>query len=249
MQFVDEQELDYRPQALTAADAPLRLDRAYCLHHLPIVNAAHPDVIGRDSENGITAGRFATPRRSLVAFVDWGALAASDTLIAVLEQLRAASFGPKIAWRHFARRQDRLHFTITSLPPEMDADACADAVQAGGPYAVSIGSVWAGGRRNTGRLYLPCRPNIGTDGVNALHGVQQCLGMPLRGFYGIGLLNFTDHLDNDETHELIGIVDANRNATVTEMPLTGFTVIDTFDSLLMAYARQRDIAVGVDRNR
>lgn len=240
--FASDDELDYAGQVYRDR-AGLRLDEAYRRLHLPLLVPGHADAIAADAAIGLAHGRFAKPRRSLVAFVPWAALTASDRFAQTLDRLRASLLHDKIAWTSFDARRDRLHLTIAGVHPDADLAPIVAGVNAEGPFAVRIGGLW-GGQRNIGRLYLPCYPGRDAGSGNSLQALQQRAGLATSRFFGIGLINLTDHLDAREAAALVDILADWRRPVVDSLPLNRLAVIETYDSLLLDYRVVQEIPAG-----
>ena len=131
--FASDDELDYARQVYGDCGG-LTLDEAYRRFHLPLLAPDHGDVIAGDSAAGASYGRFAVPHRSLVAFVPWSVLAASDPFNHMLDRLRTSPVNDKIAWANVDARRDRLHLTIAGLHRDADLAPVIDAVINGGSY-------------------------------------------------------------------------------------------------------------------
>ena len=228
------EDLDYRVHAFRADEGTgLRLDAAYSVFHLPLVNAAHPDAVLHDPAIGIDHGRFREPRRSLVAFVSWDELDETSALSTSIERVRRASFSPKVAWDSFAARHDRLHVSIASLGGELDVERVRRCLPLIGPLELRVCGLWAGRIRNTGRLYLPCYPcSVAGERHNALQELQRMAELPVTRFFGIGILNLTDHLNPEEAQELVDITSASSVVEIARYRIRTLSIIDTYDSLL-----------------
>ena len=182
------------------------LDDAYRLAHLPLVAPRHPRVIAEKPGAAYAMGRHPTAH-SIVLPVPADALEASPPFLALQAELRAAPFGPKIAWHMLDRRRERLHATLCgglgSEPPGIPPQARA-ALARLGPVAVELRGPFSGSV-NHGRLYLRAYPER-RAGVNLFQALQQALGRPVTDLYVVGIWNLTDELDASEASALAALV-------------------------------------------
>ena len=184
----------------------LALDDAYRLAHLPLVAPSHPRVIAAKPGAAYAMGRHPTAY-SIVLPVPADALEASPAFQALQDELRAAPFGPKIAWQVLDRRRERLHATLCgglgSEPPAAPPQARA-ALTRLGPIAVELRGPFSG-NVNQGRLYLRAYPER-RAGVNLFHAEQQAVGRPVTDLYVVGIWNLVDDLDAAEASALAALV-------------------------------------------
>jgi hypothetical protein len=215
-----------------APGKPFLMDESYRLAHLPLVNPAHPGVIAsapaKDYLNGVH-GRV----HSLVAPVPDAALAASPAFRILTEQLRSASFAPKIAWDVAARRAGKLHATLCGslgageTPPALDTAALASV----GPFRLRLAALFSGDV-NRGRLYLEAHPEE-RGGVNMVHRIQAALGRPATDLYVVGLHNLTDDLTTAEAAELTALIKGWRGRAIAEIRIAELWLLSSLDDLVL----------------
>jgi hypothetical protein len=232
--FADDARLDYEAQAFRFAPGrQLRLDRAYRVRQLPLVDATHPAALSGD---GYERGRYAVPRLSLALFLAHGELEAQAGYRRLLAALEASPVGRRIAWDTARRRRDRLHATVC---PGLDAGDVAgeiarirDRLRGTRAFRIRVAGPWLSDAFNTGRLYLPVYPELRGD-ADAVQAVQRRVGCPERRFYAIGWQNLLDDLSAEETGALGAIVEAYRATVLLETVVSGLEVVLTHDDLLL----------------
>jgi hypothetical protein len=229
--YVPDEALDYRTNAIRSVPhAGLRLDETYRTLHLPLVNRGHPDVIPVGA--GAEMGRFAYPKRSIVAFIAARHITASAGLQEFLDALRALPVAEKISWDSFRAREGRLHSTIAPLPKSYDVSSVATHLASQWPFRFKVLGPWMGTKVNNGRIYLPLYPEQLPEG-NSIQAIQQKLQLSLSKFYGIGFLNLKDHLGRDEAEELTALIGRFAKKMMFEGEIDRLAVIETFDSLML----------------
>jgi hypothetical protein len=181
----------------------LALDETYRLAHLPLIAPESPRVIARREGTHYEMGRH-PPVFSLVLPVPGEALAASAAYRELTDELRAAPFAGKLAWRLLQRRQGKLHATVcgslaTGAPPVITDDQ-RHALMRAGPIEVELRGLFSG-NVNVGRLYLRAYPQK-RDGVNAFHLIQRAMGRRATDLHVVGLHNLLDDLDVPEAAAL-----------------------------------------------
>lgn len=233
--FAAEHRLLYRRLAEGQARAVLRLDEYYRLHHLPLVNPKHPEVIASKPGLDYEMGRYAAPRFSLVISIDQCALQASPAYRRLLLQLRCAPFAGKIAWESYEQRLGCLHATLRSnlqrdhSPTEIRWIAARLRSCPG--FRARLRGLWYGDR-NHGRLYLPLVPEL-HRGFDACRRIQRAAGGPEIALYAVGLLNFTDHLTAAETAALRTIIAGHHNRVLLEFEVRAIDLHSTHDDLAL----------------
>jgi hypothetical protein len=234
--FVSDDQMGYdRSRTVFAPDASMRLDEAYRLAHLPLVNPAHRDVVPREPGKSYEMGLH--PRiHSLVLPVPATDLAASPVFQRLQREIVKAPFAPKIAWEIMDRRADRLHATIAGslgdgeAVPVISAEALA-AITALGPFRVKIQGLFSG-NVNRGRLYLKLYPEW-RNGTNAIQAIQKLLGRQPTDLYLVGLYNLTDHLDGNETAALSDLIDHWWSRPLLEIDVTELWLLSACDDLVL----------------
>ena len=230
MNFVEFSQLDYAANAARPDPQGLVLDARYRTFHLPFVNASHRDVIPSDA--GTTMGRFPTPRRSLVAFIDQRTIDDSHVLGTFMAALKASCVGSKFDWCMPVRRRNLMHFTVSPIEESVLPDRVAHGISGARPFHVRVLGPWLGRARNNGRLYLPACPEKRQD-QNVIHEIQQRIGAASTNFYGIGYLNLADHLSAEELDCLLAIISANATALAFQARSIGCRSLRAFDSLVL----------------
>jgi hypothetical protein len=224
-----------RSRTMPGAGEALRMDAAYRLAHLPLVNPAHPDVIvsqpGKSYEMGVHQRIH-----SLVLPIPAAELAASSAFGELDRAIRRSLFARKIAWDIMDRRADHLHATIAGsmaegdaaplLPPGLLAD-----ISALGPFRIRIQGLFSG-NINTGRLYLKVYPEW-RNGGNAIHALQKLLGRAVSDLYLVGLYNLIDHLNAKETDALAAIINDWWAKPLLDIDLTELWLLSSCDDLVL----------------
>jgi hypothetical protein len=236
VEFTPADQLGYdRSRTMPGAGAALRMDAAYRLAHLPLVNPAHADVIARKPGKFYEMGVHQRIH-SLVLPVPARDLEASPAFRQLDDDIRRAPFATKIAWDIIDRRADRLHATIAGslgegeVAPGLSADmllALADL----GPFRIRVQGLFSG-NINTGRLYLKVYPEW-RNGANIIHSVQRILGRPSTDLYLVGLYNLKDHLTANETAALARIIENWWALPLLEMEVTELWLLSSRDDLVL----------------
>ncbi len=214
----------------------LAFDASYRLAHLPLVAPGHPDAIREIPGAIYRDGRYPEARHALVAPVAWAALAISPPFQALEQDLRASSFAAKIAWELGERRRSRLHATIAG---GVRASEIARHVAVLGPLLSRLGRLrfrLAGpfvGNRNWGRIYLPAYPQR-VEGGDPFALMQDAVGAPRTGFYGVGLYHLADPLTVAETADLACLLDRWQRVTIAELELPAMVIHATNDDLVLS---------------
>lgn len=248
MTFCDDATMGYGASRRGfASGETLTFDEAYRLAHLPLVAPGHPDALAGKDGTDYANGRYETPRYSLVVPVDAGELAASEAFRDFEAELRASSFGDRVAWQIGRERASKLHATIVGGLAETDLRRCAAAAAAAlapmGKIALRIGGPFLG-RINTGRIYLPVYPSR-HDGKDVFALVQQACGVRLTRFYVVGCYHFSIALTAEETAELAGLADRWQRRILAEMPVRSLALQATNDDLALSGRIVATIPVGV----
>lgn len=234
-EFCSDAELGYQRNRTTFEPGqPLLLDAAYRLAHLPLVAPEHPHAIARQDGRYYEMGRHPTVF-SLVLPIDEAPLAASTALSRLDDELRRAPFARKIAWDLLPRRADRLHATLCGTlsigeAPVIDG-ATRAAIAAIGPFQVELRGLFSG-NVNRGRLYLrayPERRNV----TNPLQAVQQAFGRAPSDLYLVGLYNFTDDLDAEESASLAELIAHWWNEPLLRFEATALWLLGCRDDLVL----------------
>ncbi|WP_199085391.1 hypothetical protein [Bosea sp. ASV33] len=231
--FCEDDELGYR-RSLTDFTSPLMLDESYRLAHLPLVAPEHPGIIARREGKFYEMGRHPVVY-SLVLPVEDGTLRASPAFVALEAELKAAPFAGKIAWDILPKRQDRLHATVCGSlslaePPTITAET-REALRKIEPFTVELRGLFSG-NVNRGRLYLPVYPEK-RAGRNALQDVQAAFGRAPGDLWLVGLYNFIDDLDADETAALAGIVSRWWGTSLLNLTVSELQVMGASDDLVL----------------
>ena len=233
-EFCSDDELGYeQSRTRLRAGEPLRMDEVYRYAHLPLIAPDHPATIRANPAKGYRIGRHEMSY-SLVVPVPAAALARSDAYQALERELRAASFGRKIAWDLLERRQSRLHATICgSLPAGASPipGALVDALIRLGPIRVQLRGFFSG-NLNVGRLYLRTYPER-RDGENLFQRIQTILGRPQTKLYLVGMFNLLDDLDASETAELLTLVQEAWDREIADLTVTELWVLCAADDLVL----------------
>jgi hypothetical protein len=182
----------------------LNLDEAYRLAHLPLVNPNHPDCIRSVSGKTYDMGQHVRIH-SCVLPIPQDLLEASQPFQALEAEIKASSFGKKIAWDIVERRRGRLHATICGSLREGETPPVLPFLEKVNPLRVQIKGLFSG-NINVGRLYLMVHPEKHTE-INAIQTIQKTLARPMTDLYLVGLYNFTDHLTAGETTDLAHVID------------------------------------------
>ena len=229
-----DDELGYeRSRTRLQPGEPLRMDELYRYAHLPLIAPDHPAMIPANPGKGYRMGRHAMST-SLVMPVTADVLGQSEAYQAIERQLRASSFGRKIAWDLLERRQFKLHATICgSLPagPSPVAEAAFAALSRLGPIRVQLRGLFSG-NMNVGRLYLRAYPER-RDGENVFHRIQNIMGRPLTGLYLIGLFNLLDDLDASEASELLRMLQDWWDVEIADLVVSELRVLRATDDLVL----------------
>lgn len=195
----------------------------------------HPDAIASVPGRDYRDGRYETPRDALVAHIPADALDASRAYRELEAEMRAASFGAKIAWALGSRRRAVLHATIygpfaTAEAPRV-ADIAAGFAARHGAFALRLGGLFVGAR-NHGRLYLPVYPQrvAGDDPFGLL---QDAIGRPRSRFYSVGLWHLADGLDAAEAAELAALVDKWRDRETAVIFPARLAILRVHDDLAL----------------
>jgi hypothetical protein len=200
-----DESLGYRrSQTPLAGEQGLRLDAAYRLTHLPLVNPSHSDVIKDDAAKGYIMGRHRLVH-SLVLPIEAALLEQSEAYRKMQKVLQKSPLAHKLAWDIPPLRCEKLHATLCGgvgniLPPEMRV-----ALQQTAPFEVELRGLFSG-NINIGRLYLKLYPEI-RNGLNPIQILQQKSGRSPSDLYLVGLHNLVDHLDLHETRWLMRFIE------------------------------------------
>ena len=226
----DESRLDL------AQAASLRFDDTYRLAHLPLVSPGHPLAIDHRSGLDYHQGTYERARYSLVAPISTDELTASGPYTRFAEEMAGASFNDKISATMLKRRIDRLHATITGGLQPAEAPRQAEAISSSFRGRHGFGVRIMGpflGTRNTGRIYLPVVPEI-VRGEHAFGLIQRLLGLPVTGFYAVGVFNLDDELDQNQVRELHDVVERWKHETLAELRVTHLQILATHDDLALS---------------
>lgn len=232
--FARPDQLRYRALAYRfPPDAALRLDEAYRLHHLPLIDPAHPDVIARRGEHDM--GWFPTPSYAFIVPVDAEALDASPVYRRMLATLRAAPFATKIDWAMTERRRPMLHATLRSHLHDQHSDTAirqmATRLRRERRFRARLTGPWMGDK-NHGRLYLPLVPET-RHGVDPCARMQALAGRKPTRLYTVGLFHLRDHLDAAETTALRRILNDWRDCVLLDYEVEEIWLHGTHDSLAL----------------
>lgn len=233
--FCGDAELGYlRSRTVFVPGEGLKLDEPYRLAHLPLVAPQHPGVIARQEGRSYEMGRH--PRVfSAVLPIDEAALAASEPLARLDDEMRRAPFARKIAWDIVPRRADRLHATLCGTLSTGDAPAIDRAVREAlfrtGPFRVELRGLFSG-NVNRGRLYLRAYPEM-RGGANPFQSIQSAFGRQPGDLYLVGLYNLTDDLDVAETEALAALIERWWDVSVLRFGATALWVLGACDDLVL----------------
>ncbi len=230
--FARPHQLRYRTLAPRIGGA-LRLDESYRLHHLPLIEPAHPDIIARKGE--IAMGWFPTPSYALVVPVDADALEASPVYRRMVATLRGAPCSHKIDWAMTERRRPVLHATLRSHLHDQHSDGAirhlASRLRTQRQFRARLAGPWMG-NINHGRLYLPLVPET-RHGVDPCARIQALAGRKPTRLYTVGLIHFRDHLDAGETAALRRIIGGWRDRVLLDYTVDELWLQANRDSLAL----------------
>ncbi len=194
-------------------------DESYRLAHLPLVAPHHPHVIPRKPGTGYEMGRHGKALSLVLPVPDVDHLLESE--------LKVMPFAEKIAWDIAERRRGKLHATLCGASPAIDGAALA----AIGPITVELRGLFSG-NVNHGRLYLRLYPER-RDGENQLKRVQRLAGRRETGLYLVGLHNFTDDLDADETAALAALIERWWDRPILRWQVDALWLLASWDNLVL----------------
>lgn len=212
----------------------LAFDESYRLAHLPLVAPGHPRVIrikpGTNYNDGLHEPVF-----SIAIPIYEKQLSASQEFIKLCSELKASRFSHKLSWNTFSQRKNKLHATIcgaisTESPPIFE-DHQYQRLRETGPVSIKIRGLFSG-NINIGRLYLKLYPEL-RHGQNMCHVLQQIFDSPSTDLYVIGLFNFIDELDLEETIELQKLLAVWRDVEFLQMELKELWMLRSRDDLVL----------------
>jgi hypothetical protein len=219
-----------------AQTSSLTFDQNYRLAQLPLVAPGHPLAIdhlpGQDYQQGV----YEQARHSLVAPVTASDLESSGRYVEFIRAVASSSFGGKISDEVTKARSDRLHATIAGGLRGKDIFRHAEDVKKffreRGAFNVRVLGPFIGSK-NCGRIYLPVVPEK-VLGEQVFGLLQKLLGLPVSGFYAIGLLNFTDELTYAQTRDLQQVVEKWKQEVLAEVRVSRLQILATNDDLVLS---------------
>ncbi|HST81200.1 MAG TPA: hypothetical protein VLL08_05640 [Kineosporiaceae bacterium] len=236
-EYPDPSEFRYDESRLNLAHASsLTFDENYRLAQLPLVSPGHPLAIDHLPGQDYQSGRYEQARHSLVAPVSASDLESAGPYVAFARDVATSSFGGKISEELAKLRSDRLHVTIAGGLRAQDILRQAEDVKKflRGREAFNIRVLGPFlGSKNRGRIYLPVVPER-ILGEQAFGLLQKVLGLPVSGFYAIGLLNFNDELDQAQTRDLHRVMEKWRHKILAEVRVSHLQMMATNDDLALS---------------
>ena len=230
--FCTDAELGYlRSATRFSPGESLRFDEPYRLAHLPLIAPRHGLAISRRDGAPYRDGRHAEVF-SLIASIPETTLQASAAFQSLQDDVRRASFAPKIAWDIGRRRQGKLHATIcgslsVGSPPNLTERNLAGIE----PFWVELHGLFSG-NVNLGRLYLKAYPEK-RRGHNAFQAIQSALARKLTDLYPVGLYNFIDEPTASETLELAELLDRWRDTPLVRLLVKDLQLLGSHDDLVL----------------
>jgi len=232
--YCDDSQLAYDNSQSKFIDGHgLVFDNAYRLAHLPLVAPGHPQIIGTKPGTSYNRGIHDIVY-SIVIPIYEHKLLSSENFITLCDEIKATKFAHKLSWDTFSKRKNKLHATIcgaisTNRPP--DIDKYLQKLSAIGPVSMSIRGLFSG-NINIGRLYLKVYPEL-RNGKNMCHEIQKLIDSPLTDLYVVGLFNFVEELNSEQTRELKKLLDKWRNAEFYRSQLEELWLLRSRDDLVL----------------
>jgi len=233
--FCDDNQLSYKECQTEFVDGQgLVFDDAYRLAHLPLVAPDHPLVISSKPGSSYKRGVHELIYSIAIPIVA-DELLSSAAFKKLCNEIALSKFSHKLSWDIFNRRKSKLHATVcsavsTGSAPDLDERMCEE-LRAIGPISVCIRGLFSG-NINVGRLYLKVYPEL-RDGTNVCHQIQNIFQSPITDLYVVGLFNFAEELNLEETQELREILEFWKNVDFLVSRIENLWLLKSRDDLVL----------------